>query len=266
MMVVIGLVVTMIEDGGEIGNTAAQPVMVPGIIIARAILSIEAELSTTEVAQVAPVITILPLKPNTSRTVEEITGPTSIVVLVNTDRENMSIEDAQVPLATLGMSGEMSKIVVQPAMAPGVIIALVMMPGEEEPSTTEAVQELLVITTPQPRTNLFRTVLQGPGSIIAPAMIFGEGEQLAIVLEGAAGVQPRRNFIRTAERILGGTGVTITVKTMTSIAKERSTIEAVQVLLVLTTPIKRKRKSKSVVQVIGLTTTAAKAIGARENG
>jgi len=107
MMVVIGLVVTMIEDGGEIGRTVVQPVMVAGATTVRATLAIEEELSTIEVAQEAPVITILPLKLNTLNTAEEVTGPMIIVALAVTDRDYTSMGAVMVVLATHGMNGKL---------------------------------------------------------------------------------------------------------------------------------------------------------------
>lgn len=158
-------------------ETVVQPVMVAGVTTVRAAVSIEEELSITEAVQVALVITIPLLKLNMSGTVALTIGQMIIAALVAIYRENTSIEAVVALLATPGLSGELSKIVAQPVMALGIIIVRVMMSGEKELFTIEVVQEAAAIITLQPRTNLFRTVPQLPGPIIAPAMISGGREQ-----------------------------------------------------------------------------------------
>lgn len=193
-------------------------------------------------------------------------GQTTTDALVVTDREDMSTEDVLVPLATPGLNGETGNTVVQPLMVPGIIIVEVMRLGEKELFTTEVAQEAPAIITPQPKLSLSRTALQAPGSIIALAMTSGDKEPLALVLGEVVLAQPKTNSIRTVEKITVRAGAATTVKTMMSIVAERVTTEVVQEPLVLTIPIKMKRKFKSVVLVIGLTTTAVKVIGAKENG
>lgn len=164
------------------------------------------------------------------------------------------------------LNGKMFKTAAQPPMVTGVFIARETMSTKEGPSTTVAVQAAVVTITPPPKLNMFRTAPQLPGPIIAPAMISGDREPLVLVLREPAKVQPKMNSIRTAERIIARHGAATTVKTTMSIAKEPVMIRVVRELLALTTPIRMKKKSRSAVLVIGLTTTSARVIGARENG
>jgi len=56
------------------------------------------------------------------------------------------------------LNGETLRIVAQPVMAPGLIIAPIMINGENALSIIEDVQEAAVITIPQPKMNSLKTV------------------------------------------------------------------------------------------------------------